>query len=135
MAHSRRLVPVTTALPLLLIAACGTASGPTTPTPQVPTPEVATANVYILPGAVALGSGAFGDHPITIFKGERMRWRNVDGETHNLVADTTALPEFGTTGLLPPGDERSFIMNTTGSTRFHCTIHPQMVGTLVVQDR
>jgi len=26
-------------------------------------------------------------------------------------------------------------MNTIGSTTFHCTIHPQMVGTLIVQAR
>jgi hypothetical protein len=30
-----------------------------------------------------------------------------------------------------PGDEWSFLMMTTGTTRIHCTEHPQMVGTLV----
>ena len=27
------------------------------------------------------------------------------------------------------------LMNTVGTTKFHCTIHPQMVGTLIVQER
>ncbi|HEY1307636.1 MAG TPA: hypothetical protein VGF24_28980 [Vicinamibacterales bacterium] len=64
-----------------------------------------------------------------------MRLRNVDGLEHNLVADTASLPEFMATGLIAPGGERSFAMNSLGSTTFHCTIHPQMVGTLIVQER
>jgi plastocyanin len=44
-----------------------------------------------------------------------------------------SLPEFKTTGVLAPGGEQSFIMNTAGSTKIHCTIHPSMTGTLVVQ--
>jgi len=116
---------------LLIIAACG-GPAPMSPTPP---PVETTANAYILPGAVQLGPNAFGDEPVRIFKGERMRLRNFDSEEHNLVADTRALPEFVPTGAFPSGDERSFVMNTIGSTTFHCTIHPQMVGTLIVQAR
>ncbi|HEY7285377.1 MAG TPA: plastocyanin/azurin family copper-binding protein [Vicinamibacterales bacterium] len=119
---------------LLCASACGGEVRPTSPTP-VPVGDGTTANVYILPGAVALGPGAFGDHPIVIYRGERMRWRNIDGADHNLVPDTASLPEFVPTGLLAPGGERSFLMATNGTTTFHCTIHPQMVGTLIVQDR
>jgi plastocyanin len=72
---------------------------------------------------------------VVIYKGERMRWQNVDTVEHNVVADAVSLPEFLTTGTLAPGDERSFIMKTIGTTRIHCTIHPQMTGTLVVQER
>ena len=103
-----------------------------TPTP-LPNPDVTTANVYILPGAVGLGANAFGDEAIVIHKGERMRWRNIDGVEHNVVTDTMSLPEFMTTGTLAPGGEKSFIMNTNGTTKMHCTIHPQMTGTLIVQ--
>lgn len=125
---------VTTVLPML-IAACG-GGMPSMPTIPTPTPtDASTANVYILPGAVALGANAFGDEAIVILKGERMRWRNLDSVEHTLVADTPSLPEFATTGALAPGDERSFLMMTTGTTRIHCQEHPQMVGTLVVRER
>jgi plastocyanin len=102
-----------------------------------PTPvgDPPTANVYILPGAVDLGANAFGDETIVIIKGERMHWRNLDSIEHTLVADTLSLPEFDTTGPLAPGGERSFVMTTAGTTRIHCTEHPQMVGTLVVRER
>ena len=68
-------------------------------------------------------------------EGEALRWRNADTVDHNVVADTASLPEFATTGTLAPGGERRFTMNTTGSTQIHCTIHPQMMGILVVQER
>jgi len=102
------------------------------PTPPADPP---TANAYILPGAVDLGPTAFGDEPVVIHEGEALRWRNADTVDHNVVADTASLPEFATTGTLAPGGERRFTMNTTGSTQIHCTIHPQMMGILVVQER
>jgi plastocyanin len=115
-----------------LFSACGKDATPASPTP---TGEVRTANVYILPGAVDLGPNAFGDHPIIIYTGERMRWRNVDATDHDLVPDSAALPEFMRTGVLSPGSERSFTMATLGTTTFHCTIHSQMTGTLIVREQ
>jgi LSD1 subclass zinc finger protein len=120
---------------MALVSACGEGTPQMSPSPApTPTGDPVTANVYILPGAVTLGANAFGDEAIIIFTGERMRWRNLDSVEHTLVADTS-LPEFGTTGVLAPGGERSFLMLTPGMTRVHCADHPQMVGTLVVRER
>lgn len=116
---------------LMVAIGCG-GTAPMAPTPPDETP---TANAYILPGASNLGANAFGDEPVVIFKGERMRWQNLDTVEHDVVADAESLPEFRTTGRLSPGDEKSFVMQTTGTTRIHCTIHPQMTGTLVVRER
>jgi plastocyanin len=99
-----------------------------------PAGDSPTANVYILPGAVSLGANAFGDEAIVIYVGEQMRWRNLDSAAHTVVADEPSLPEFATTGRLAPGQERSFLMMTPGTTRIHCAEHPQMVGTLVVRE-
>ena len=119
---------------LVLMTACGADMPPASPSPQPPG-DAPIANVHILPGAVDLGPEAIGDHPVVIYKGEQMRFRNIDSVEHNLVADTASLPEFVTTGPLAPGGERSFLMATLGTTRVHCTIHPQMTGTLIVQER
>lgn len=108
------------------------------PTPVAPTPPAGqvTANAYILPDAATLGALAFGDEAVVVYKGERLRWVNIDTQTHALVADTSGVPDFRTTGnLQPSGGEQSFLMTTTGTTTFHCTIHPGMVGTLVVRER
>jgi plastocyanin len=120
---------------IVLTVACGSDSPLAPPVSPTPPPDPTTANVYILAGAVQLGHNAFGDHPVVIYRGERMRWRNADSVEHNVVSDTPSLPEFATTGTLAPGGERSFVMNTVGTTPIHCTIHPQMVGTLIVQGR
>ena len=130
---SRVVIVASTVLTIVLGAAC-TRQTPASPSPPSPPAEAPTANAYILPGAVGLGATAFGDEPVVIHKGERLRWRNVDTVEHNVVADTP-LPEFVTTGALAPGGERLFTANTTGSTRIHCAIHPQMQGTLVVRER
>ncbi|HEY7292447.1 MAG TPA: plastocyanin/azurin family copper-binding protein [Vicinamibacterales bacterium] len=132
MTISRRVIRAMTMGTMLFGAACGQDAAPAAPTPPTP-PESGTANAYILPGAVNLGSTAFGDEPVVIHRGERMRWTNADGVEHNVVTDTPSLPEFMTTGVLAPGGEQSFVMKTAGSTRIHCTIHPQMTGTLIVQ--
>ena len=133
MDSSRALVSALSALTILLTVACAGDPAPTAPAPSPA--DAPIANAYILPGAVALGANAFGDEPVVIHQGERIRWRNVDTVEHDVVADTVSLPEFMTTGLLAPGAERSFVMTTPGTTRIHCTIHPQMVGTLTVTAR
>ena len=78
---------------MALAMACGSDSQPAPPVAPTPQPEPATANVYILPGATALGGNAFGDHPVVIRRGERMRLRNADSVEHNIVSDRPSLPD------------------------------------------
>jgi plastocyanin len=125
-----------TALTGLIAAACGGYDSMPMP-PPAPTPPAGevTASAYILPDAATRGPLAFGEPPLIIHKGERLRWVNLDTSKHALVADTSGVPDFRQTGELEPGGEQSFIMTATGTTTFHCTIHPGMVGTLVVRER
>lgn len=125
---------------LLLMAGCGgndtppTPLGPTPPGPA-PSPTLVTANAYILPDAVSRGDWAFGDEPVVIHSGERLRWINVDTLAHVIVADSPDATDFRKTDELPSGGEQSFIMRRLGTTRIHCTIHPTMTGTLIVRER
>ena len=70
--------------------------------PTSPTPPTVTANAYILPDAVSLDDFAFGDEPIVIYKGERLRWVNVDTVAHVIVADSPDATDFRETDELPP---------------------------------
>ena len=40
--------------------------------------------------------GAFGDEPIVIYKGERLRWVNADALTHVIVSDSPDTTDFRT---------------------------------------
>src|SRR5262245_31536966 len=120
----------------LSTAGCGGSDDPgpgPSPTP-LPSPPV-TASAYILPNATTLGEMAFGDKPITIFKGERLRWVNADSAAHVIVADSPDATDFRKTDELRGGGEQSFVMTKLGTTRIHCEQHPNMIGTLIVRER
>jgi plastocyanin len=106
-----------------------------TPTPApTPTPTV-IASAYILPGAVSMNDWAFGDEPVVIYTGERLRWVNLDGLAHQIVAESPDATDFRITNDLRPGGEQSFDMIKLGTTRIHCANHPNMTGTLIVRER
>jgi hypothetical protein len=120
----------------MMVAACGGSDKmPTQPTAPPPPPlQPVTANVFILPDAVSLKNWAFGDEDIVIYKNERMHWVNLDAQTHHLVADSPNATDFQSTNDLPQASEQSFIMTKLGTTKVHCTIHPEMTGVIVVRE-
>ena len=133
----RSLLVAVPALTIAVIAGCGGKDAmpmPSSPTPTpTPTPAV-TASAYVLPGAVSLNDWAFGDEPIVIYAHERLRWVNADGLTHHIVADSPDVTDFRNTDDLRPGGEQSFNMTKLGTTGIHCSIHPNMTGTLIVRE-
>jgi plastocyanin len=122
-----------TVVTMLMIAACGNDSMGTPPTTPTPPPPVTIASAYILEGASTKGPLAFSDEPIIIYKGELMRWVNGDSMKHAVVSDTPGF--LRTDELAPRGGEQSFLMTRIGTTTIHCSIHPSMVGTLVIRER
>src|SRR3954471_12502463 len=94
----RHLLPALTALTMSLMAGCGGRDDmPMPPSGPSPSPTVVTATAYILPGAASLGDRAFGDEPIVIYKGERLRWVNVDTLTHLIIADSPDVTDLSKT--------------------------------------
>jgi plastocyanin len=123
-------------LTMLLVAGCrGNDAMPMPPSGPSPSPTPVTASSYILPDAVSLGNWAFGDEPIVIYKGERLRWVNADTLAHVIVADSPDATDFRKTEELRGGGEQSFTMTKLGMTRIHCAIHPNMTGILIVRER
>jgi plastocyanin len=131
----RHVLSAVTGLMVLMAGCGGYEAKPMPPAGPSPSPTIVTASAYILPNAVALGDFAFGDEPIVIYAGERLRWVNVDGLSHQIVADSPDATDFRQTEELSPGGgEQSFIMNKLGTTRIHCATHPNMTGTLIVRE-
>jgi plastocyanin len=149
--HNVRLI--TGCLAALLLFGCGGSSSPTTPTPgpqPSPTPAPApkptpdptplpapTPTPAPAPGPSAIvieiigeeGNMSFAPATASVQVGQQVRWHNADTITHTATQDGGGFD----TGLVPPGGTSAPITATTaGTLRYHCAIHPSMVGTLDV---
>lgn len=133
---------------LLTCVGCGGGgyNAPTTPTSQpAPAPTATAADVSI---AIVRDAGAqsFNPNPSTVRVGQTVAWRNTDATMHHVVedgADTSGDDGYGygnggsTTGFdggaEAPGASSSMLTaRAAGTMRYHCAIHPGMVGTLTV---
>jgi plastocyanin len=115
---------------LLFVAACGSSSNPTNPTPNPnPTPAPGANGVAIQSGAQSLGSAAYKPNPITVAVGTTVSWTNGDAIAHTVTSDGGVF----NSNTLGPGASFSYMFSTAGTFPYHCTIHPGMVGSVVVQ--
>ena len=104
----------------LTAAACGSSS------PAAPT---VSADVTI----TMLGDRAnqsYSPNPTTVRVGQTVAWKNNDTATHDATQDAS---RFGTGTINAGATSSPLTMSAAGTFTYHCTIHPGMVGTLVVQ--
>ena len=80
-------------------------------------------------GAEALANRAFVPADLDIAAGTTVTWMNTDAVSHTSTSDGQAW----NSGLLAPGRQFSFTFETAGAFKYHCAIHPGMVGTVVVR--
>jgi plastocyanin len=80
-------------------------------------------------GQVVMKNLAFDPATVTIRAGESVTWTNQDSMNHTVVADQG---EFKS-GELANGATFSFTFDKAGTYPYHCSIHPSMTGTVVVQ--
>ena len=78
---------------------------------------------------VGTPSQAFVPQTITIPVGRVITWRNDDSVIHTTTSDTGAWDS----GTRSPGQTYSRTFSTVGTFQYHCSIHPGMTGTIVVQ--
>jgi plastocyanin len=71
----------------------------------------------------------FNPTPLTVKAGSTVTWTNMDDEPHTAVSDTGVFKSGG----LDTNDSFSFKFDKPGTYHYTCTIHPRMVGTIVVQ--
>jgi plastocyanin len=126
---------------LTLAAGCGGGGGygstpTTTPTTTQP-PAAGLADLTITINGQN-GTMSFSPNPATVKMGQKVAWRNADSITHAVLQDVTgggtspySLAGGFSTGNLGPGaTSPPFTMANAGSTGYHCSIHPSMIGTL-----
>lgn len=74
---------------------------------------------------------AFTPTPLTVSVGSTVTWTNMEeSTTHTVTSDTgTEL----NSGQIKPGQTYSHTFTVAGRYDYHCSIHPYMKGTIIVQ--
>lgn len=115
----------------LLLAACGGSSGGGSASPTATTSETtgASASSSAAAGAqITIAGFSFGG-PLTVKAGQTVSVKNSDSVAHTVTADDgtsfdASVDANATATFTAP--------SKPGTYKYHCTIHPQMHGTLVV---
>ena len=78
--------------------------------------------------SVSIASMSFGPSSTTVTKGATVTWTNNDYTTHTVTADDNSF----NSGNLGYGGTFSHTFSNTGTFTYHCSIHPGMTGSVVV---
>ncbi len=111
----RRIMPGTIILAIIFIisSSCSKSSNP-----QV-TPG---------PNEVIIQNSAYDPGTITVTTGTTVTWTNKDAITHTVTSNTGLFDS----GNISPNGTYPHTFTAAGSYPYHCTIHPYMTGTVIV---
>jgi plastocyanin len=98
--------------------------------------------VRIPQGSSSLTDDAYAPNPVEVNIGGTVTWINDDLTSHTATSGT---PDSGSTGIFggtgdspeiigPEGDTQSVTFDEAGEFEYYCTLHPSMVGTVVVTE-
>ena len=122
----RKIVMQTGAVPAPAGAAQAAPPTQPKPAPQAPAP------VAVAPqgntAAVSISKFAFVPASITISAGQSITWTNADPVAHTSTSDN----KVWDSGSLSPNGTFSTTFSQPGTYAYHCTIHPFIRGTVVV---
>ncbi len=79
--------------------------------------------------AVAIKNFAYSPATITVKAGQSITWTNQDSAGHSATADDNSWD----TGVLPQGQSKALQFNKKGTFTYHCSVHPDMKATVIVQ--
>jgi plastocyanin len=98
----------------------GSTNSPVAPTPM-------TSNGVVTINVVAInGAQSFSPNPATLPAGQMVVWHNVNNTTHRVVLNDGSVD----TGDLAPGTASQPMALGAGSGPYHCSIHPEMIGSI-----
>jgi plastocyanin len=81
------------------------------------------------PNAVTIDNFSFTPQTLTVTVGTKVTWTNKDDVPHTV---TSTDKQFGSRAL--DTDEKfSFTFSTAGTYNYYCSVHPRMLGKVIVQ--
>ncbi len=81
------------------------------------------------PNSIEVKDFMFTPTTLTVNAGAQVSWVNKDDEPHTVVSDTGLFRS----GALDTDESFSFKFDKPGTYHFTCSIHPRMVGTIIVK--
>ena len=95
--------------------------------------------IEIIPGAVIEGNENYVPNNPTVLLTftNNVQWINNDDTAHTVTPDHRHADgysgDFGSTGVLKPGDTYEFLFTEPQEVHYHCQPHPWMTGSIVVE--
>jgi len=95
--------------------------------------------IEIVPGAVIEGNESYVPNKATALLefSNNVIWKNNDDTAHTVTPDHRHADaysgDFGSTGVLKPGDTYEFLFTEPQEVHYHCQPHPWMTGSIVVE--
>jgi plastocyanin len=115
---------------IMLVLACSL-SGCTSPQ----SPQTAATLTPVQPvgsNDILIKNFAFSPASLTIRTGTTVTWLNQDGAQHQIASDPVTPSAFNSDPLAD-GTSYQFTFTKPGTYTYHCTIHPSMKGTVIVE--
>ncbi len=78
---------------------------------------------------IAIENYSYSPANLVVKAGETVTWTNNDSVGHSSTSDDSAFD----TGLIGQGNKASVTFDKPGTYSYHCTPHPQMQGTIIVE--
>ena len=82
-----------------------------------------------VPNSIEVKDFMFMPTTLTVSAGDKVTWVNKDDEPHTVVSDTGMFRS----AAMDTNESYSFKFDKPGTYHFTCSIHPRMVGTIVVK--
>jgi plastocyanin len=95
--------------------------------------------IEIVPGAVVEGNPNYVPNKATVALeiNNKVIWQNNDDTAHTVTPDHRSEDsysgEFGSPGVMKPGETYEFLFTEPQDVPYHCTPHPWMEGTISVE--
>lgn len=78
---------------------------------------------------IQISNKSFTPQIITVYAGTTVVWKNMDNISHTVTFDNGSFD----TGDITSGKSKSYVFTSSGTFAYHCTIHPNINGTIVVR--
>lgn len=118
-----------TAIGLAVLGAASSGAASAQPPAAAGASVAVAARADAAPPIVIARDFMFAPDTITIKAGASVTWKNSDDEPHTVVSDTGLFRS----GALDTNESFTFRFDKPGTYHYACSIHPRMVGTIVVQ--